>query len=90
MIAVRDNERGAAVFGVCPAAAKLGAFAIAGGVAGLAGACSGACWSSSAPSAFGPEESLQIVAITIIGGLGSVAGPILGAVYVVGLPAALR
>jgi ABC-type branched-subunit amino acid transport system ATPase component len=36
---------------------------------------------------FGPEKSLQIVSMTIIGGLGTVGGPILGALYVVGIPA---
>ena len=38
-------------------------------------------------SAFGPQLSLQMVALVIIGGLGSVSGAVIGAVYVVGLPA---
>ena len=41
-----------------------------------------------AESPFSPEASLQLVAIAIIGGIGTVAGPILGAIWVVGIPAA--
>jgi ABC-type branched-subunit amino acid transport system ATPase component len=37
-------------------------------------------------SEFTPERSLQLVATAIIGGLGSVAGPVLGALFVRGLP----
>ena len=36
---------------------------------------------------FGVEDSLLLVAIVVIGGLGSIAGPILGALWVIGLPA---
>jgi ABC-type branched-subunit amino acid transport system ATPase component len=36
--------------------------------------------------AFGPEESLRVVATAVIGGLGSIAGPIIGALWVRGLP----
>ena len=37
-------------------------------------------------SRFGPRESLDAIAMTVIGGLGSVLGPVLGAAYVLGLP----
>ena len=40
-------------------------------------------------SSFPPEESLRVVSMAIIGGLGSPAGAVLGAVYVLGLPALL-
>jgi ABC-type branched-subunit amino acid transport system ATPase component len=36
--------------------------------------------------AFGPEESLRVVATAVIGGLGSIAGPVIGALWVRGLP----
>ncbi len=88
-IAVRDNEQAAASYGVSPARMKLTAFAVAGGLAALAGALLGGLAQRFGPTAFGPEESLRIVAMAIIGGLGSVPGAVLGAVYVLGLPSLL-
>lgn len=87
LIAVRDNEQAAAAFTVSPVRAKLTAFAVSGALAALAGALFAALFVQPSPTAFGPEESLALVAMVIIGGLGSVPGTILGAVYVVGVPA---
>ncbi|MHB8465655.1 MAG: ABC transporter permease subunit [Acidimicrobiales bacterium] len=93
MVAVRDNEPAAASFGMSPALAKLSALAFAGGLAALAGALLAGLQvffsldNANGISPFGPEQSLQIVAMAVIGGLGSVGGTLLGALYVVGLPA---
>jgi ABC-type branched-subunit amino acid transport system ATPase component len=90
MIAVRDNEQGAAAFTVSPAVTKLAAFAVAGGLAALAGGLLAGARVQFAALNFGPEESLRIVSMAIIGGLGSIAGSVLGAVYVLGLPALIQ
>ena len=87
IVAVRDNERAAAAATISPAAAKLTAFAVAGGLAALAGALLGGLRVQFGADAFPPEESLRVVAMTVIGGLGSIGGAVLGAVYVIGLPA---
>ncbi|MFN2539798.1 MAG: ATP-binding cassette domain-containing protein [Mycobacteriales bacterium] len=93
IIAMRDNEPCAASFGLSPTVAKLSAFAFAGMIAAVAGALYAGLtgfFSLDSPngySPFGPEQSLQVVAMAVIGGLGSVGGTILGALYVVGLPA---
>jgi ABC-type branched-subunit amino acid transport system ATPase component/ABC-type branched-subunit amino acid transport system permease subunit len=88
-IAVRDNPTGAAAFTVSPFRSKVVAFALSGGLAGLGGALlAGAV--ASVPLTerfFQVEDSLALVAIVVIGGLGSTSGPVLGAVWVVGLPA---
>ncbi len=87
LIAVRENEQAAAAATVNPARAKLTAFALSGGIAAFAGALYITLQSAVQPaSVFGPEQSIRIVAIAIIGGLGSVAGPVLGALWVVGFP----
>ncbi len=87
LIAVRENEQAAAAATVSATRAKLTAFALSGGIAAFAGALFVTLQSSIQPSsAFNPEESISIVIIAIIGGLGSIAGPILGALYVVGVP----
>src|SRR5205807_4579636 len=93
IIAVRENEQSASSFTVSPTLAKLTAFALASALAALAGALLAGlriefpidAGTGAAP--FGAEQSLQAVAMVVIGGLGSVGGAVLGAVYVAGLPA---
>jgi ABC-type branched-subunit amino acid transport system ATPase component/ABC-type branched-subunit amino acid transport system permease subunit len=87
LIAVRDNEASSASFAVSPTVAKLTAFALGGGFAALAGGLLAGLDIQVGTNTFGPQISLQVVAMVVIGGLGSVPGAILGAVYVVGLPA---
>jgi len=89
IIAVRDNERAAASFGISPAATKLLAFAVPGALAAFAGALLAGLTVQFGPDAFAPADSLAVVAMAVIGGLGSITGALLGAVYVVGLPALL-
>ena len=87
LIAVRENEDAASAATVSPARAKLIAFGLSGGIAAFAGALLITLLSAIQPaSEFSPDKSIRIVAIAIIGGLGSVAGPILGALWVQGFP----
>ncbi|MBV8464149.1 MAG: ABC transporter permease, partial [Acidimicrobiales bacterium] len=89
MIAVRDNPDSASAFTISPTRTKLQAFALAGGLAGLGGAVlAGAVQSIPYTERyFLVNDSLVLVAIVVIGGLGSTAGPVLGAAWVIGLPA---
>jgi ABC-type branched-subunit amino acid transport system ATPase component/ABC-type branched-subunit amino acid transport system permease subunit len=89
IIAVRDNERAASSFGIAPATTKLLAFAVPGGVAAFAGSLLAGLNVQFGPQDFEPADSLAVVAMTVIGGLGSISGALLGAVYVVGVPALL-
>ncbi|MGR7001693.1 ABC transporter permease subunit [Yinghuangia aomiensis] len=68
---------------------KLQAFALGGGVAGLGGALlAGALQTVPyGDSYFRPEDSLMLVSVVVIGGLGSTSGPVLGSLWVIGLPA---
>jgi ABC-type branched-subunit amino acid transport system ATPase component/ABC-type branched-subunit amino acid transport system permease subunit len=87
-IAVRDNPDAAAAYTVGPARTKLRAFALAGAIAGLGGiVLAGSIESIPNDRFFTVGDSLQLVAMVVIGGLGSVAGAVLGALWVVGLPA---
>jgi len=87
LIAVRDNEDMAAASTVSPARVKLSAFAVSGAIAALAGGLLVSVLPSlSARTTFGAVESLEVIVIAIIGGLGSLAGPILGSLWVRGLP----
>jgi ABC-type branched-subunit amino acid transport system permease subunit len=87
LLAVRANERRAAALGVSPTASKLAAFALAGALAGVAGALLAGLRVRSGAADFGPQESLQVVAVAVIGGAGSAEGAVLGAVFVLGVPA---
>ncbi len=89
LVAVRDNETGAAAMGIPVLRTKIMAFALSGFIAGYAGVCF-AFWSQSidgTANTFDPSYSLLIVSMVVIGGLGSVSGAVLGAVYLVGLTA---
>ncbi len=89
IIGVRENELGASALSVSPARAKLTAFALAGFIAGLGGVLLGAVNLTFGPREryFLVEDSLMVVSIAVIGGLGSLTGAVVGALWVVGLPA---
>jgi ABC-type branched-subunit amino acid transport system ATPase component/ABC-type branched-subunit amino acid transport system permease subunit len=89
IIGVRENENAAAAMTVSPARTKLTAFAIAGFVAGLGGGVLGAVPLSFSPTTryFLVTNSIALVAMAVIGGLGSLSGAVIGALWIVGLPA---
>ncbi len=76
---MRDNERAAEAFGVPPVVVKLGALAVSGLIAGLAGALYALAWQQVSVSQFAPNLSLSILAVPVIGGLGSLSGAVVGA-----------
>jgi ABC-type branched-subunit amino acid transport system ATPase component/ABC-type branched-subunit amino acid transport system permease subunit len=87
-IAVRDNPDAASAYTISVARTKLAAFALAGGIAGfggsmLAGAVESVPWGQ---RLFLVGDSLRVVAMAVIGGLSSVVGPVIGALWVQGLP----
>lgn len=88
IIAVRDNEAGAAAMGIRVARTKLTAFAISGFLAGVAGVAFAYAQERFSTTSFDPLESIAIVAMAVIGGMGSIRGAVLGAVYLLGIPAA--
>jgi branched-chain amino acid transport system permease protein len=86
-IAIRDHEIAAKVVGVNVGAYKLLAFAISSGYAGLAGALT-AHWTGVVTwERFTLDVSILYVAMIIIGGLGSIAGSVYGAIFMIALPA---
>ncbi|MCU1460748.1 MAG: putative transporter ATPase and permease protein [Acidimicrobiales bacterium] len=87
-VAVRENEIGAAAMGIRVARTKLLAFALSGFLAGVAGVCFALVTQRFKADAFSASQSILVVSMVIIGGLGSVQGAVLGAVYLIGLPAA--
>ncbi len=87
--AVRDNETAAAAYTVPTVRVKLQAFSLAGALAGLGGALLAGAFANIAftESFFLVNDSLNLVAMVVIGGMGSVSGALIGAIFVIGIPA---
>jgi ABC-type branched-subunit amino acid transport system permease subunit len=80
VVAIRENETRAMLLGYDPRLYKLLAFIIAAGVAGLAG-CLYTIWGGFiSPTVFSLTMSAQVIIFVLVGGLGTLLGPILGAV----------
>lgn len=84
--AIRDQEMAAEVMGVHIASYKVLAFAIAGAAGGGSGALYGSYVGYVTPEQWNLLLSIQVIAIVIIGGSGTILGPVIGAVFVTGLP----
>jgi ABC-type branched-subunit amino acid transport system ATPase component/ABC-type branched-subunit amino acid transport system permease subunit len=81
VVAVRDNPTTASTYGISPFKVRLMAFGVSGALAGLAGSLIVVAQAGIPPSGFPPDESVNVFAMTVIGGLGSLTGGVLGAGY---------
>ena len=79
LLATRDNPRAAQAYGVSPIMARLFAFAFSGFIAAFAGAFY--VWHQHGPSGtvYDPLYSIRLLAMGVIGGLGSIPGALMGA-----------
>jgi len=87
VVAVRDNEDAARALSVSARAAKLQTAAVGGFIAGIGGAIYGHSLSTIGAVNFPVQSSIDAVTVAVIGGLGSIVGPIIGAIYLIGIPA---
>jgi branched-chain amino acid transport system permease protein len=81
LIACRDNERAAESFGIDLVRVRVGAFAISGALASFAGVLLAFAQRGAQSQTFTPGFSVRLFLMVVIGGLGSVAGPLIGALY---------
>jgi ABC-type branched-subunit amino acid transport system permease subunit len=89
IVGIRENERRAELLGYDPRAYKLATFVIGAALAGLAG-CLFANWGSFvSPTIFGLAQSAQIIIWVIVGGRGTLIGPIVGCIGIQWLSASL-
>jgi branched-chain amino acid transport system permease protein len=89
-IAIRDNDRAAEGMGIPIFFYKLLSFAVSSFYAGVAGALSAYYLRSISTEPYTLGLSVEFIAMVIIGGLGSIPGSIIGAVFITGLNEALR
>ncbi len=85
LVAIRENERAASAFGVNPRTTTLQAFAMSGFLAAFAGALFVHQQNGLQLDSYGAGESLVVFTMVVIGGLGSVPGALLGALFVRGV-----
>lgn len=88
--AIRDNERAALASGIHVARYKTVAFALAALFAGIAGSLYAHLTGFISPYGFDLNESLKIFTMMVIGGSGSIFGPILGVAALTVAPEYLR
>ncbi|MEX2238374.1 MAG: branched-chain amino acid ABC transporter permease [Dehalococcoidia bacterium] len=88
--AIREDEDVAQGMGVNTVHYKLLAFGLGAAIGGLGGAVRTSHFSTVTPSDFQLIISINVLAIVIIGGMGSVRGVVLGAFILAGLPEILR
>ena len=86
MRAVRDSETAAESIGLNPLVIKTAAFAISAALAGLAGGLFAPLSTFVTPDTFGFMQSILFVLVVVVGGSGSIMGPVIGAVIVGALP----
>ena len=82
LTAVRDNEYRVMALGYNTAMYKTFIFALAGAIAGLAGALYAATVRTAGPDRFGVVASIEIVIMVAVGGRGTLIGAVLGALLV--------
>ena len=89
IVGIRENERRAELLGYDPRAYKLSTFTIGAALAGFAG-CLFANWGAFvSPTIFGLPQSAQIIIWVIVGGRGTLIGPIIGCIAIQWLSALL-
>lgn len=85
-IAIRDNETAAEAFGINLTKYKVQAFVISAVLTGLAGSLY-ATWATTASSSMSSaDQTIAFLAMIVVGGLGSITGSVLGAIFVGFLP----
>ncbi|MBV8960935.1 MAG: ABC transporter permease [Actinobacteria bacterium] len=78
LIATRENDRAAGAAAVPTTAAKLSGFILAGVMAGIAGGLHVLILHHAGAGTYQPSQSLDVFAMAVIGGLGSIGGALLG------------
>jgi branched-chain amino acid transport system permease protein len=90
LAAIREDEVSAASFGIHCTAWKVFAFGLASALAGAAGGFYASFVGTLVPDAFTITESFTVLAMVIVGGMGTLIGPVWGALLLTVLPELFR
>jgi branched-chain amino acid transport system permease protein len=89
-VAIREDEMAAAAAGINTRNIKLLAFAMGATFGGLSGGLFASFQGFVSPESFNLMESIMILSMIVLGGMGNIPGVILGAILVTVIPEALR
>ncbi len=89
-VAIRDDELAASAMGINTRNVKLLAFAMGATFGGVAGGLFASFQGFVSPESFHLIDSIMVLCMVVLGGMGNVAGVVLGAVLLTALPEALR
>lgn len=87
---IKEDETAAGLMGIDVAAHKMLAFVLGGAIAGLAGGLNAHLTFFIGPSEYGFDRAVDILTMTILGGINSLVGPVVGALILTLLPELLR
>jgi len=90
LIAQKENELAAIAMGVNVPWYRTMAFCLSAGCAGIAGSLYAHFFTYISPDSFTILQSISLITIVVLGGLGSFAGAVIGAFFVIGVPEVLR
>ncbi len=90
LTAIREDQISAASLGVNATAWKVFAFGVGAAVGGAAGCFYATFVGTLVPDAFFITESFTILAMVVVGGMGTLIGPVWGAILLTLLPEVLR
>jgi len=88
--AIKEDETAAGLMGIDVAAHKMLAFVLGAAIAGLAGTLNAHLTFFIGPSEYGFDRAVDILTMAILGGIGGLTGPVVGAVILTLLPELLR
>ncbi len=89
-MAIREDEIAAKAMGINTRNMKLLAFGMGASFGGVSGSMFAAFQSAITPESFNLSESIMIIAMVVLGGIGHLPGVVLGAVLLAALPEVLR
>ena len=89
-IAIREDEIAAKAMGINVRNVKLLAFAMGASFGGVAGAMFASFQGFISPESFSLTESIAVLAMVVLGGIGHIPGVVLGAILLAALPEVLR
>lgn len=88
--AIKEDETAAGLMGIDVGGHKLLAFVLGAAIAGLAGTLNAHLTFFIGPNEYGFDRAVDILTMTILGGIGGLTGPVVGAVILTLLPELLR
>lgn len=88
--AIKEDQIAASLMGIAVMSHKMLAFALGAAIAGLAGGLNAHLTFFIGPNEYGFDRGVEILTMAIFGGIGSLAGPVLGAAILTLLPELLR